>query len=338
MSDVSEKTDLNSHLISVGKICLFLILIICLAAAGYYYFQLIRKKSANYSAANQVSALEQQLTAQQAQITTLQNAIGQLQQVAQQSQVLSAKQEQIISDWQAVQKGDMDKWYMAEAQYLVKLANDHAQYTHNIPLAITLLQRADQVLLPLQETTAIEVRQALAANLAALQAMPQVDMAALYAKLTNLDIQFNQLTLLSTPLSADAQQLAAPTISPNDPWWKKSLDHTWQVLRQIIIVRNTSSTALPLVLPEEKSFLYQSLHAEMQNAMWAVLHNQPQVFKLSMQRQIAWLQQYFVNDAATQAMINELTTLSNANLEPQTVDLSATLQLFNKYFSRAGAV
>lgn len=338
MSDASEKADLNSHLISVGKICLLLVLIICLAAAGYYYFQLIQKKSTHYSAASSVSMLEQQLTAEQAQITSLQNAIGQLQQAAQQSQVLSAKQEQIINDWQAVQKGDMEKWYMAEAQYLVQLANDHAQYTHNIPMAMTLLQRADQVLLPLQETAAIEIRQALAANLASLQAMPQVDAAALYAKLTNLDSQFNQLTILSTPLSADAQQLAAPTISPNDPWWKKSLDHTWQVLRQIIIVRHTSSTALPLVLPEEKSFLYQSLHAEMQNAMWAVLHNQPQVFQLSMQRQIAWLQQYFIKDATTQAAIDELTALGNTNLEPQTADFSATLQLFNKYFSRAGAV
>ncbi len=38
---------------------------------------------------------------------------------------LSAKQEQIIADWQAAQKGNLNKWYVAEAQYLVRLANDH---------------------------------------------------------------------------------------------------------------------------------------------------------------------------------------------------------------------
>ena len=60
-------------------------------------------------------------------------------------------------------------------------------------------------------------------------------------------------------------------------------------VKQIVVVRYNASTTLPLVLPEEKSFLYQNLHAEMESAMWAVLHRNPSVYQTSLTRLTSWI-------------------------------------------------
>lgn len=333
-----QPAPVNKDWTDTAIICLMLVLVLCLGVVSYFYFY--RQGGGAGRALNKkVAAMEQQMSADQGRLAMLQHAVEQLQLATQQTQALTAKQEQIIGDWQAVQKGDMNKWYMSEAQYLVKLANDHAQYSHNIDMAITLLQRADQVLLPMQETSAIEIRQSIGSNISTLQALPQINVSDLYLKLSVLDSQINQLPLLSVPIKPEAQTSEATAAEPDKTWWQAGLEKTWQALQKIVIVRQAPTGAMPLVLPEDKTFAYQSLHAEMQNAMWAVLHHQPDIFQVSIDRQIAWIQQYFMQDAPqTQAMLSQLTALRNLNIKPQTADLSGTLQLFSRYFSSAGVV
>lgn len=75
-------------------------------------------------------------------------------------------------------------------------------------------------------------------------------------------------------------------------------------------MRNTGTTAAPLIFPEEKMFLYQNLHAQLENAMWAALHHNPDVYKTSLARASAWITQYFAQEApetkAVLARLNEL--------------------------------
>lgn len=316
----------------IGIFFSILAIVLFFCAFGYGYFQLAKL---NISLAKTLSSLQKQVTSDQTRLTNLQNSVEALQQSAQKSQDLVGQQEQLINEWRAVQKGDLEKWYAAEAQYLVKLANDHLQFTHNLSLAITLLKSADQVLQKIQSPNLIEIRKSLATDLAKLESVQQVDVTAIYLRLVALNNQVDQLPLPVNPLQENKASATIQTEPTELPWWKAGLQRTWQALRQIVIVRYNGSNTLPLVLPEEKAFLYQNLHAQLEEAMWGALHRNTNVYQASLARATSWAQQYFVQEApVTKTLLQTLQTLHAMNLQPSTENLAATLTLFDTYFAQ----
>lgn len=321
----------RSGSLKVGIFFSTLAIVIFFFGFGYGYFQLAK---INISLAQMVSDLQNQSIENKNEISSLQKSIVELQQAEQKTQALSAKQEQIIADWQAAQKGNFNLWHVAEAGYLVRLADDHVQLTHNITVAIALLQRADQVLQNLEDSDLSEIRKSLATNLAKLQMAPQVDITGLYLQLTALNNQLDQLPLPINPLKANASEEIIN--QPGLPWWKTGLNETWNALRKVVIVRYHVSPSLPLVMPEEKVFLYQNLHAQMENAMWAALHRNAPVYQASLARAMMWIKQYFDQDAAlTKTTLQHLDVMQKVTIQSPTVNLSDTLKLFDNYLAQA---
>lgn len=310
-------------------IFLTLMLGILLGAVGFAYWY-------GYQ---QIRASTFQLASTQDNLSSLQQSVAELRQATEKALSLSAEQEQMIKEWKAAQKGDLNKWYVAEAQYLVKLANDHMQFTHNTSMALTLLQRADQVLQNLQDTSVLEIRKSLAEKISALQQLPKVDITGLYLELVALNKQLDQLPLPASPLKADKQAVPPPVENATATWWQKGLDQTWQALQKIVIVRNNMNDVRPLILPEEKVFLYQNLHAAIEDAMWGALRQNMNVYHASLERATAWIKLYFDQDApATQNMLQNLIKLQEVNIDPPVVSLASTLQIFDHYFASAGTV
>lgn len=309
-----------------GKMCALITILILLALIGYSYVRTEQLKRS-------LSPVVKLQAETKADITELKKSMTDLQQVTEKSAELSQKQEQMIGEWQAAQKGDLEKWRIAEAQYLVKLANDHVQFTHNITLALTLLQQADQVLQEVNNTGLVDLRQALATDVANIKALPEVDVTGLYAKLSAVGTQVNQLPLPASPLSADDN--VAPTKTPsNASWWQAGLDRSWDALRKIVIVKKVAGKDSPLVMPEEKAFLYQNLHAQIEDAMWAVLHRNNQVYQASLERSINWVRTYFVQETAeTKNVLQSLTDLQKENVDAPSANLAETLRLFDAYFA-----
>jgi uroporphyrin-3 C-methyltransferase len=197
------------------------------------------------------------------------------------------------------------------------------------------LQRADQTLQNVNDANMLDLRKSLAANIANLQALPAVDTTKLYLQIAGLQDVLNQLPLPAEPLSPNAKAAATTVSDPNMPWWQAGLNRSWQALRQLVVVRYNGSNTLPLVLPEEKAFLYQNLHAKLDNALWGVLHSNNDVYQISLAQAIAWVKQYFVQTApATQSVLQGLQELQKVNIQPPTVNLTDSLQLFDRYFQQ----
>ena len=71
--------------------------------------------------------------------------------------------------------------------------------------------------------------------------------------------------------------------------------------------------------------------------MWAVLHRDAAVYQASLNRALAWAQQYFVQDSPeTKAFIQNLETLQKIDIQPPTIDLAETLQHFDQYLAQNG--
>ncbi|HLB41486.1 MAG TPA: uroporphyrinogen-III C-methyltransferase [Gammaproteobacteria bacterium] len=315
--------------VNIGIFFSTLAVIITIFAASYGYTQLAVMTA---TLAKVISSVENELTQTQDNFVTLHQSVGDLTAVIKKSQELANKQEKILAAWQAAQEGNLDKWYIAEAQYLVRLANDYAQLPAS-PIVITLLQRAEQALQPVKDNRVVTIQRSLASDISSLQNTPPISVHALYLQLSTLDKQLNQLPLPIMQFKPESTSSSDGT-KTNVTWWQKGLDRSWQMLKQIVVVHYNGSNTLPLVIPDEKIFLYQNLHAQIENAMWGLLHQDVTVYQTSMQRAIDWIRQYFVQDAeVTQNMLQNLQTLQKINIQPSLTNFSTTLQLFDGYFT-----
>lgn len=315
----------------IGILFSMLGFVIFICIFGYGFFQLSK---VNISLAEMIEDIQIQVSKNQTVTADIEKSIHELQQAVKSSQELSKQQEQIITEWHSAEKGDLNKWHVAEAQYLVKLANDHLQFTHDTSIAAVFLNQAEAILKNITDANLLEIQKSLTTDIANLQATPHLDVTTVYLRLNALSHQLDQLPLPSTPLKADTNQAQA-NVQKTLPWWKIGLENSWQALRQIIIVRYNASNALPLVMPDEKTFLYQNLHAQIENAMWAILHRNPVVYQSSLDSTMNWIQQFFdLNESITKNVLQNLQELRKINIEPPITNVSATLQLFDHYFAQ----
>lgn len=311
-----------------GIILVLIGLIIFIAAYTYGYFQLAK---INLLLAQEVKTLQKEMITYQNNLENITLNIHQLKDSLAQSKALSEEQSRLIAEWHAAQSGDMNKWYLAEAYYLVKLANDHMQFTQNAGMTTLLLSRADQIIKKINHLDVSALQQSLNADITTLQSLPDIAIEKLYVQLASLNKQIDNLPLPIYPLKAEenAEKLAKSQTN-HLSWWQSGLQTSWEGLQKIVIVKRGNQDKLPLVMPQEKIYLYQNLHAQLESALWAILHRENAVYQISLNRAITWIKQYFDQEAAiTKSILQELEALQTVNLEPSMVDFSKTLQLFD---------
>lgn len=312
---MSESTAVNvatsNSPFSFGKIFLVFILMLLLGASGALgvgYYQLMQS---NKDLVQSLNAMQQASASHAASLTAMQKTL-----------------EENKNNVEAV------NWPVAEAAYLIKLANHYLQLTHNADRAYLLLQSAASVMQEVKAPNAEPLRQALAQSLASLQAATPDKTENLYLQLAAVDNQLDNLPLRPLPLET-SQPAANAVVDNNLPWWKVQWHKTLDTLSKIVVVRNTNSNDMPVALPEEKMFLYQNLHAQMEAAMLGLLQQNKDVYQVSLTRLASWVKKYFVSDApATANVLQQLSQLQSVNLQTPTVDLTATIQLYSQYLAQ----
>jgi uroporphyrin-3 C-methyltransferase len=185
----------------------------------------------------------------------------------------------------------------------------------------------------------LPIRKALAADITALQAVPVIDLAGTYAEVLALNAQVDKLPLPSKRPAADTAA-TGNTDAQKISWWRAGLHQSWEMLSKIVVVRYNKPGERPFIPPEQQDFLYQNLHATFEQALSAIVHRQPEIYRASLQQGAAWIQQYFLTDSSvTQAELSSITKLQAVTLRPELPNISASLQAFHDYFAdtdRAG--
>lgn len=132
----------------------------------------------------------------------------------------------------------------------------------------------------------------------------------LYLRLAAVQKQIEQLPLLL--VLAPKSELPAISINETDmTMWEKAWQNAWKTLRQLVVVyRLPSSATLPLIAPDQGSYIYQNIHAALSGAMWAVLYQDENIYRVSLQQVVEWVRRYFILDTpASKAALSELSAL-----------------------------
>jgi len=219
---------------------------------------------------------------------------------------------------------DRDSWLMAEAEYLLRLANQRLIMAGDAESAQVLLSSADTILRELDDVSLHEARGAVAADLAAVRAVPRVDVEGIYLRLAALVEQADKLVIFQMP-EAEPRLDTAPAED-----WQGRLEQGYQSallkLSDYIVIRRRDVPMQTLMDPQWEGLVRQNLRMLLEQAQVALLSGNQTLYAESLQRSNYWVAEFFESDeAAARAMAREIEQLADQRIAVQVPDISRSL-------------
>ena len=224
---------------------------------------------------------------------------------------------------------DRESWLMAEAEYLLRLANQRLIMTGDASSAVKLIKSADEILVELDDVGLHSARAAIAADLAAIRALPQIDTQGLYLRLAALTEQASGLVIFELP---EVDDRIAP--APADDWQgrlRQGYQAALQKLSDYIVIRRRDVPMEALMDPQWEGLVRQNLRMLMEQAQVALLSGNARLYRESLQRAEYWVGEFFESDeAAAQAMAREIRLLMDQPVAVEIPDISRSLSTLDK--------
>ncbi|MFT3741301.1 MAG: uroporphyrinogen-III C-methyltransferase [Gammaproteobacteria bacterium] len=305
-----------------------LLLIIALAALGYFYYQQLTQH------------IQQQTQLQKAQLVRLQNAaLTNMAALKQQQQLLNGARQQLNQLNIETQRKTGD-WLLAEADYLVKLANINLTFDRNTTLAKQLLTSADQRIANLGDAHLLTVRTALASDISKLTAVPSVDTPGLVAQLNGLQSQLEQLPITAQLATAKTTTATPTATAPNAISWsekvKAFIAGVGHSLEDIVVIHHDTPQSAPLLPPDQYAFVITNIDMQLGMAQWAVLHQQPAIYTQSLNHAAEWIQRYFdTQQVSVRKIVDQIKDLQAVNIKPDIPDISQSITAIQKAMESA---
>lgn len=222
-------------------------------------------------------------------------------------------------------------WLFLKARYYLELAQINAHWSNSSDATIALLEQADQLLKQFNEPKVFAIRQAIAKDIAQIQAIPPVDIAGL---LSQLDAAQNSINNLSIPLPENENKATmeqSKTSSNNSSAWSTHLQESMNILGKLVIIRRHDQEIKPLLSPLLEAALKENLHLNLQEAQWAVLNHDSFVYQLVLKQAINTLKTNFnENTQNTASLIKKLTELQQISITQKRPPLGLALPMLNE--------
>lgn len=319
----------ESRFPTVLSIITFILLCICV----FYFWQqqnqfalkIQQVSSSSQGASQNLNSFQQGI---QQQINALSNLSNKqqtlLNSLAQESYIHTQK----LSDLGARSRTD---WLLAEAEYLMHLANQKLTLEEDISSAEAILASADKTIEEINDPGLFEIRKALASEIVSLQQVSHLDYQGLYLKLNALIDSLDQLKqtsfLLENTPKQDTEKLedAKPEeVSKILAIWTS----IWNDLKQAVSIRRLDQAVEPLMAPEQHYYLKQNLRLMLEQASLALIDKNTVIYQSSLTKALSWVNRYFSQeDNQVTALKNTLAEMSMFKIDQTLPDISKSLRL-----------
>ncbi|GAB4255110.1 MAG: hypothetical protein Kow0065_02870 [Methylomicrobium sp.] len=329
-----------------------LLIILSIIAIGFYLFSLLRAQQETLGGevnkgdmqmlelTKQISGYQTQIAAIQSHLTSIDAELkGKEEQVDKRlnefSQLQAEKLEAMRTDFntrlQQVQRqlgktrGD---WLIADAEYLLSVANQRLQLTGDINTTREALSAADQRLRESGDAGAYKVREQIAKELAALTKVEVVDIVGIYSAIRTLENEIGKLSLIKpyagkplTP-SEEVHDHAEPTDEEHD-----LLAAALKKLEGVVTIRHTDQPISEILTPEEAKFTRQQLRVKLEMIKIGLVQQNEVLYKASIIDAKEWIVENFTKNSIARDFLAELDRLEKISLHNQFPDISGSLKL-----------
>ncbi|WP_415892781.1 uroporphyrinogen-III C-methyltransferase [Neptuniibacter sp. PT8_73] len=330
-----------------GKLALP-ISIIALGAAGYLYWLSLQQSD---SVAQNNAAIEAQVSSSLSDargsvdqaLAGMNQTLGQLKSQSQADKnnidELQARLTKSIQQVTANQKTNRKDWLLAEVEYLLRLANQRVLMEQTSAGALKLLKSADKILKETDDVSIYDVRKALAADIAALEAVPVLDTEGVFLQLGALNNQVQNLRLI--PISKqhklpDLLEEVTPEVVEES--WTAGLEESWSKatdkLNKLVVIQHRDEPIEPLLSPQQTYYLQQNLHLMLEQAQLALLQRKQSSYDASLNKAHDWVSTYFEqSDGTTQSLLRGISELKSVKVTAEMPDISGSLRSLKNYLA-----
>jgi uroporphyrin-3 C-methyltransferase len=341
-SDVVAEQPANS-----GKTAVVLALIALLAvpALGYWsYLELQALREKQTAASTQLAdEIASKNSALRNQVNKLEDELARLDDEREAQNLLLERTQTRLSD--AIKQVEAGRstseadWRLAEAQYLLRLANQRVLMEQRPEGALTLLRSADKVLADLDDVSLYSLRQALAQDIAKLEAVPKLDVEGTYLRLAALIEQSRELPTLSLEQQRQLPDMLKE-ITPDavdetlQQDIQSALGRAMSSLESLVVIQQHDRAVEPLLSPEQGHYLRQNLQLLLEQAQLALLRQQQVIYETSLSRSIELIGRYFdAANSATQALSQALEQLNRLQVAPQMPSINGSLDKLQQHMA-----
>ncbi len=313
---------------------------------GYRYWsqmeqQLAQLDSALQQANQQTADLAGQLQQARREAEQQQASIAEQEQAlkAQHEQILTAKMEskrsgeelyRSLAEIQTRLGGKEAQWRVAEAEYLLRVANHRLTLMADPATAGQALKAADERLGATGDPGWAQVRELIAREITQINALPKVDRAGISAELGALADQVSQLPLQNEGVSLLAEKALEeePLLAAEEGFdLQQVVDDLWQGFKSMMVVRHHDKPVSAMLPPEQRYFLMQNLRLKLEAAKAALMGRNQPLYADNLKSAADWVGSYFkAGDPGVSGFQEQLEALARQDVAPPLPDISASLR------------
>ena len=220
-------------------------------------------------------------------------------------------------------------WLLAEAEYLLRLANQRLQLEKDRQGALRLLESADELLTKTDDAGVYPVRQQLAREILMLRSLKPVDRTGLYLELEaamGMAAELGSDELYGTRLQAN--QTPQPEDTHEIRSWQQAWERVRDSLGRMVRIQRLDEPARAALSPEQNTQARLHLQLMFEQAAVALLRRDESAYRRALRRARDWLNQWYdPNDGRVETLHQLINEASGYRISVPMPDISKSLAL-----------
>jgi len=330
-----------------------LLVVIGLAGAGYLLLQQLRDKQQDLGGvlskdSQQMIELTKQISGYQSQLVAIQNQLSSLNsEVGSKESNFEAKlnelsalhterlentsgriNESILRIQRQLGKTRGD-WLVADAEYLLSVANRRLHLMGDVDTTVEALKAADQRLRESGDTAGFKIRGQIAKEIAAVKKVKLADVVGIYSTLEMLEEDVAKLNVFlpyaGKGLSSGDSVSKVKPLAENDI--NAKLDNALVAIEGIVTIRRLDSPVTSVITPEQKAFITEQLSTKLVMVKLALVQQDDELYQASIKDVLQWLQNNFTKNETYKQFVLELERLKSIQIRSNFPDISQSLKM-----------
>ena len=323
---------------------LAIVLIVVLAAVGIYFFQQLRvsQDTENNKDSLRLIEVDKEMNGLQNQLSTLQSQIANInsemtgkdnhftQTLTDYSKLHEERLGNTRKDLEAAIVGlqrqigkTRGDWLLADAEYLLTVANQRLHLVGDVATTREALEAADQRLHESGDAAVFKVREQIAKEISLLENANVPDIVGIYSNLQQLQDRVDELTV---SLPHAGKRPTAEEIHENQAE-SGFLNTLAKQFNSYAIVRHGEQTASSVLSPEQTDFIKQQLKVRLEMIQISLVQQNDGLYTASIADAKQWLKKNFAENGNSAQFAMLLDKLAAIQIRSQFPDVSTSLKM-----------
>lgn len=218
-------------------------------------------------------------------------------------------------------------WLIADAEYLLSVANQRLHLMGDVKTTTMALEAADQRLRESGDTAAFKVREKIAMEIAGLRSVTLPDVVAMYSSLQLLRENVKSLSVImpyaGKPLTESKQVHDHAEEGSNHG----ALSSALQLLEGYVTVKHSDQPVTEILTVEEAQFIKQQLNVKLEMIKITLIQQNDVMYKSSIADAKQWLNENFTKNNYSKSFATDLDKLNEIAIRSQFPDISQSLKM-----------